>query len=278
MFNLSDKVAIVTGGANGIGAEIVKEFLNEGVKYVAILDINDEAGKGLEKELAIKYGEGKVKFFNCDVTKDEQLFGIFDEVMKEFGGIDVVVNNAGIARDTLELYKKEIEINFTATVSSTLKAVELMRVDKGGKGGTVINISSVAGIMQLSPSVFVYGATKSAVLHFSTCVGKEAYYRHTNVRVITMCFGLTDTEIVTNMNSFDDIVNEGIKQLVGLHHQQKILQSSNIAARGVVQAYNTGSSGSTWLVDNSKIIDITENVDDSYKVMSKKTVLSEILS
>ena len=63
----------------------------------------------------------------------------------------------------------------TALVNGTLKAIELMRIDKGGRGGTVINVSSIAALVQRSPFLFVYAATKSAVLQFSNCIGVSPF-------------------------------------------------------------------------------------------------------
>ncbi|CAH2086744.1 unnamed protein product [Euphydryas editha] len=269
MFSLENKSVIVTGGANGIGASIVKEFLKENAKYVAILDIDEKSGKELEKDLATKYNAEKVKFYKCDVTNDDQLFGIFHEVAENLGVIDVVVNNAGIAHENMNTYKKEIAINYTAVVTSTLKALQLMRVDQGGKGGTIINISSIAALQQISPYLFVYSSTKSAVLHFSNCIGKETYFNRTNVRVLTLCFGVTDTDIFHKYDSFDDVIKQAVVKITEYHIKNNLIQSPDIVAQGVVQAYKEGTSGSTWVVNNSKINNITNSIQLAYKIMSK---------
>lgn len=269
MFTLENKSVIVTGGANGIGASIVKEFLKENPKHVAILDINEKSGKKLEKVLAKRYTAEKIKFYKCDVTNDDQLFGIFHEVAEKFEAIDVVVNNAGIAHETMDTYKTEIAINYTAVVTSTLKALQLMRVDQGGKGGTIINISSTAALQQVSPYLFVYSSTKSAVLHFSNCIGKDKYFNHTNVRVLTLCFGVTDTDIFQKYDSFDDIINKNVIKIIEYYNKNNLMQSPDIVAQGVVQAYKEGASGSTWLVDNNKISDISDNIQRAYKIMSR---------
>ncbi|XP_034840402.1 15-hydroxyprostaglandin dehydrogenase [NAD(+)]-like [Maniola hyperantus] len=261
MFDLIDKVVLVTGAANGIGAAIVREFLKEGVKFVSILDIEEKSGDHLEKELAIKHGKDKVKFFKCDVTKDDELFAAFKKTIDQNGGLDVVVNNAGIAND--EMYKKEIEINFTALVTSTLKALESMREDKGGKGGTIINVSSVSALALLSPAAFIYGATKAAVLHFNSSIGKEAYYSKTKVRTITTCLGATNTDMISEVRSFDEELARNMKTIM----KYDPLQTAEEAAKGVVEAYKRGGSGSTWLIW-CKVQDITDRVNKGYESMA----------
>ncbi|XP_045445986.1 alcohol dehydrogenase-like [Melitaea cinxia] len=268
MFSLENKSVIVTGGANGIGAVIVKEFLKENPKHVAILDLDEDSGKRLENNLVTKYSEEKVKFYKCDVTNDDQLIGIFHEVVKKFGAIDVVVNNADTVLETMDTYKKEIAINYTAVVTSTLKALQLMRVDQGGKGGTIINISSLCALMQRSPFLFVYASTKSAVLHFSNCIGNEKYFNHTNVRVLTMCLGYTDTDTLIKYNTFDDIIDEVLSTTIETLKNNKS-QSAETVAQGIVQAYKEGKSGSTWVIDKDEISDVTDNIHQAYEIMFK---------
>ncbi|XP_034840119.1 15-hydroxyprostaglandin dehydrogenase [NAD(+)]-like [Maniola hyperantus] len=268
MNSLINKVAIVTGGANGIGAHIVQELIKEQTKYVAIVDVDEASGVSLQNKLKAEYGRDVAGFYKCDVTNDDVLHGIFDKIVKDFGTIDVVVNNAGIATENMNSYKKLIDINFTATVSSTLKALELMRADRGGAGGTIINISSIAALTLMSPGVFIYAATKSAVLHLSLCMGKEDYYRHTKVRVITTCFGATDTEIIDKMISFDELVTENMQNIVERFKKENIIQSANAAAQGVIESYKTGKTGSTWLIDEGKIMDISDRMCDAFKIMS----------
>ncbi|XP_034840122.1 15-hydroxyprostaglandin dehydrogenase [NAD(+)]-like [Maniola hyperantus] len=264
MFSLKNKVAIVTGGANGIGASIVSEFVKEGVKYVAIIDIIEDAGAALENELQTKYGEGVVRFFKCDVTKAEQLYDVYNKVIEDHGYIDIVVNNAGIADESSDKYRLQIDVNFTAIVASSFKALELMRVDRGGNGGTIINVSSIVALSHEIGLLPVYAGTKSAILQFSCRLGMEEMYSRTKVRVLTMCFGETDTNILKTCKSFEDRTTEIIRE----YFTTSIAQSSEAAAQGVVQSYKTGKSGSAWLIDKNSALDITDKIKKANEIMS----------
>nr|AII21999.1 alcohol dehydrogenase AD1 [Sesamia inferens] len=266
MFEIRDKVFFVTGAAAGIGAGIVRAFLDEGAKHVAALDIDINSGKALEQELLAKYGNDKVRFHKCDVTSND-LDVVYDNVVNDFGYIDVVVNCAGIMNDSPNAYIKEIEINVTALIKSSFKAFDLMRKDKGGRGGTIINISSIVGLFQahLLP---VYTATKSAVLQFSNCLGKEPHFTRSGVRVLTLCFGVTDTSLFspTKLEAFDKETNELLKSsLVDLP-----MQKPESAVKGLIHAYKHGETASTWLVTTDRPAeDITGNVTKAYEVMSQ---------
>ncbi|XP_052754508.1 15-hydroxyprostaglandin dehydrogenase [NAD(+)]-like [Galleria mellonella] len=229
MYQVTNKVVLVTGGAAGIGAGLVREFLQEGAKHVAALDVDVNSGKELEIELSSKYGANKVKFYKCDVTTEE--------------------------------------LNITALITSSLRAHKLMSKDNGGSGGTIINISSIVGLFQ-TPFLPIYAATKSAVLQFSTSLGAEENYLRFGVRVITICFGVTDTSLIIESKtaSYDTKLNERLMTaLKGMKAQRP-----ESAVRGLLEAYKNGSSGSTWLIISDKPAeDITANINQGYKIFSR---------
>ncbi|CAB3234592.1 unnamed protein product [Arctia plantaginis] len=266
MYDCRDKVVLVTGAAAGIGAGLVKAFLDEGASHVAALDIDIKNGKLLEKELNDKYGDNKVKFHRCDITTND-LDAVYDSVVKEFGYIDVVVNCAGIMNDKPDMYLKEIEINVSALIKSSLKAYDLMRKDREGKGGTIINISSIVGLYQ-SRLLPVYSATKSAVLQFSNCLGMEPHYSRSGVRVLTLCFGCTDTSLFDS-SKLGTIDKESHEQMMGSLSKLPF-QKPESAVEGLIHAFKHGASASTWLVTSGRPAeDITENVRKAYQIMSQ---------
>ncbi|CAH2234368.1 jg5358 [Pararge aegeria aegeria] len=238
------------------------------LRHVANLDVAEDTGIASQNKLNKKYGMKKVKFFKCDVTNDSQLFGAYDAVIKEHGSIDIVINNAGIMNDAKDKYKKEIEVNITALTTSTLKALELMRKDEGGKGGVIMNMSSIAALY-IDPLLPIYFGTKSYVLQFSSCLGLPDYYNRTGVRVVAICFGATNTSLLSQakLGHFDKVIEKSMVDTICKQHQSQKVES---AAQGVVDALKRGESGSTWLAINDKPVrDVTDVIKKGYGVLSK---------
>ncbi|XP_075969295.1 15-hydroxyprostaglandin dehydrogenase [NAD(+)]-like [Anticarsia gemmatalis] len=269
-YSWASKIVVITGAATGIGAAIVRQLMEEGVSNVLILDVDAKAGVPLQAELNSKYGKGKVVFYQCDVSDDDGFRKLFDTIKKQYGNIDVVINNAGIMNDRLNVYKKAIDVNVTALCTGTLKGIEHMRKDKGGFGGTVINISSIAGISQ-SPLLPIYFATKSAVLQFSNCIGMDEYYSKTKVRVLAICFGATSTPLLTKekLGSFDpEFEDEMLRILKGYTYQ-----NPEDAARGVIEAFKEAKSGTTWLINaGESALDISDDIGKAFGIMSSKII------
>ncbi|CAC5394635.1 HPGD [Mytilus coruscus] len=137
------EVAIVTGAAQGIGKSIATSLLKQGYK-IFIFDLDSNLGPATEKDLCQKFGETKATFIKCDVTDKEQFIGAFNEVVKTCGHISVMVNNAGIADEYN--FEKCIAVNLIGVIQGCNLAMDHMRKDKGGKGGTIVNVASMAGI------------------------------------------------------------------------------------------------------------------------------------
>ncbi|XP_026758198.3 alcohol dehydrogenase 1-like [Galleria mellonella] len=262
---LTNKVVVITGAATGIGARVVRKLVNEDIKLAAILDIAEKQGIELQNELNAKYGN-KVKYIKCDATKDDQLFAAFETVIGEGGSIDVLINNAGILNDALNSYRLQIDLNVKALITGTLKGLELMRKDQNGKGGVIINMSSIAALCQL-PETPIYCATKSAVLQFSNCIGMDTFYQDTGVRVIAICFGATDTPLLhlENVGAFDKKAKELLPNLL----KSLPMQTPDEAAAGVIEVIKKGDSGSTWLISRGRPAeDITSTVKKAYEILT----------
>jgi 3-oxoacyl-[acyl-carrier protein] reductase len=160
---LKDRVAIVTGGARGIGKAIAFAFLREGAK-VAVIDSDKERLEILKKEIDIKNRE--VMVIPCDITKSSEVNGMVDQVRKGFGRIDILVNNAGIIRrGTIETVTEEdwdqvIEVNLKGTFNCCKAVARIMKQQGYGK---IINVSSIAGKMGDITSAPGYGPSKAGV-------------------------------------------------------------------------------------------------------------------
>ncbi|XP_075277855.1 15-hydroxyprostaglandin dehydrogenase [NAD(+)] isoform X2 [Opisthocomus hoazin] len=164
--HVNGKVALVTGGAQGIGRAFVQALLGKGAK-VALLDRNSEAGQESKAALDEQFEAQRTVFVQCDVTDPEQLAGAFKKVIEHFGRLDIVVNNAGVNNE--KDWESTIQINLTSVIRGTYLGLEYMRKGNGGDGGVIINISSLAGLM---PAAFqpVYCATKHGVIGFTRSI------------------------------------------------------------------------------------------------------------
>ena len=161
--DFTGQVAIVTGGARGIGRAIATSFLNEGAK-VAIIDSDKEKLEMLKKELGKE--NKKVMVIPCDITKSGDVKEMVDQVRKGFDRIDILVNNAGIIRrGTIETVTEEewdrvIEVNLKGTFNCCKAVAGIMRQQGYGK---IINVSSIAGKMGDITSAPGYGPSKAGV-------------------------------------------------------------------------------------------------------------------
>ncbi|XP_053625216.1 15-hydroxyprostaglandin dehydrogenase [NAD(+)]-like isoform X1 [Plodia interpunctella] len=269
-YEWKDKVVLITGAAAGIGALVVRKLVKfEKVKHVTIIDVNQE-GAALAQALNEIFGDGKVAYFKCDITKDDELDAAFKWINDKFGHLDVLINNAGIMNDSYQVYKKMVDVNVTALFTCTLKALEIMRKDEGGRGGTIINTASIAALKQ-HPTAPMYCDTKSAVLQFTLCLSLDEYFSRTGVRIITICYGASGTSMLTKqkMGNFDKVIDNRMEELLsGLY-----LQKPETAANGLIDAYKHGDNGSTWLSTKDRPVkDITEEVTMAYKILTDLTL------
>jgi len=185
-------VALVTGGASGIGKAVCEKLLKEGAK-VHFLDMNKTAGEETQQKFNNHYGSGKAKFVCCDVTSQEQVEAAFRATVKEHGRLDIVVNNAAIMdeRD----WEKTLNVNLNSLIRSTFLGIELM------KNGVIINLSSTGGIHPVSFCP-VYCASKFGVIGFTRSVAPTAFNKK-GIRVNCVCPGSTDTDIYKAMEKME---------------------------------------------------------------------------
>ncbi|MDD4184205.1 MAG: beta-ketoacyl-ACP reductase [Candidatus Izemoplasmatales bacterium] len=183
---LKDKVAIVTGGAKGIGAEIAKEFASEGAIVIA-------ADMGL-----MSYEMANVFPYELDVTDVEGCKLLFEETIKKFGHIDILVNNAGITRDSMT--KKMTDEQWNLVLDVNLKGVfNLVRyvgpqMEEQG-GGSIINISSVVGVFG-NIGQANYAASKAGLIGLTMTWAKEFARKGVPVRVNAIAPGYVMTDIL----------------------------------------------------------------------------------
>jgi NAD(P)-dependent dehydrogenase (short-subunit alcohol dehydrogenase family) len=164
---LPGKVAIITGGAHGMGAEEVRLFAREGAKVV-IADILEEEGKALEAEVAQAGGEAM--FMRTDVTSEADWQRLVEATVARFGKLDILVNNAGLSSTSepdpmsTEGWRRIMEVNATGVFLGTKYAIPAM---KQAGGGAIVNISSIMGFVGGESGHPAYHASKGAVRIFT---------------------------------------------------------------------------------------------------------------
>jgi NAD(P)-dependent dehydrogenase (short-subunit alcohol dehydrogenase family) len=163
MKRLDGYAAVVTGGARGIGKAICELFAQEGAR-TAVTDILDDEGMPLVQEIMNKGGQAE--YFHLDTSREKQVEEVMAQVNDKFGGIQVLVNNAGITGPNkptheieLEEWQKLLDINVNGVFLCTKHVIPYMRE---GKGGSIINLSSIYGIIG-APDLPAYHASKGAV-------------------------------------------------------------------------------------------------------------------
>jgi NAD(P)-dependent dehydrogenase (short-subunit alcohol dehydrogenase family) len=190
---LKNKIAVITGGASGIGRAAARLFAAEGAQ-VAILDINKESGEKTAAEIQSK--GGSAFFIRCDVTKSDDCKAAVERVVAEFGGLDILFNNAGIIRRTNVL--DTTEEDWDRVLDVNLKSVFLMckfaipyMIERGG--GSIINTSSGWGLKGGENAVS-YCASKGAVTNLTRALAID--HGPQKIRVNSICPGDVDTPML----------------------------------------------------------------------------------
>lgn len=195
---LKDRVAIITGGARGIGKKISQAFLEEGA-FVYIFDVNEEEGARTVDEFQSAY-DNKVNFFKVDITDEKGVEQSIKKIIEAKGRIDILVNNAGITRDNLILrmslkdWKKVIDINLTGAFICSKHTVKYMVKNRSGK---IINISSIVGIHG-NAGQSNYSSAKAGIIGLTKTLARELAGR--NILVNAIAPGYIETEMTEKLS------------------------------------------------------------------------------
>ncbi len=204
---LEGKTAIVTGAARGIGRAIAIRFAEEGANVAFTDMVYDEAAKSLENELSAL--GVKSKGYASDASNFEMSQASVTQIIADFGRIDVLVNNAGITRDTLLMRMSEEQ--WDAVINVNLKSVfnltkAVQRIMLKQRSGSIINLSSVVGITGNAGQTN-YSASKAGIQGFTKSVAKELGSR--NIRCNAIAPGFIETEMTGKLA--EDVKTEWIK-------------------------------------------------------------------
>lgn len=212
----------ITGGASGLGRAIALRYAREGAR-VCIGDINPEQGAAVEQEINQAGGEGL--FLACDVRRITDFEKVRDELVTKWGGVDIVVNNAGVASagsiedTTLTDWEWILDINVLGVVRGC-KAFTPLFKEQGA--GTFVNIASMAGLM-LAPLMDSYNVSKAGVIALSETLSQEL--RDAGIHVSCVCPAFFQTNLTQSMRS--DI--PGIQQNVNKLMKRSTITADNVA-------------------------------------------------
>lgn len=181
--SLSGRVALVTGGAGGIGSATAERYLSEGA-CVMLADINEDALKATSDNLSKRHGKDVVRTVSMNVTSENAVAAAFAETAVEYGGIDILVSNAGIASSapveetTLALWNKNMDILSTGYFLVSREAFKVMRAQN--IGGSIVFVGSKNGLAA-SPNASAYCTAKASEIHLARCLALEG--AETGIRV-----------------------------------------------------------------------------------------------
>ncbi|XP_067014726.2 farnesol dehydrogenase-like [Anabrus simplex] len=209
----SGRVALVTGASSGIGAAVAYQLQDHGVHIVAVARRVDKIEEAVAKartdaKTRGRYHESKAKpgklyAKKCDVSKEEDILALFKWIKETLGGVDILINNAGLVKmagttnASTEDWKIQLDVNVLGLSICTREAVQNMRA-RGVDDGHIIHISSTAGHEVLTCHIAMYCAAKSAVRALTEGLRKDFVEHKSNMKVTCLCPGLTRTELANN--------------------------------------------------------------------------------
>ena len=205
-------VALVTGSNRGIGASCIEEFARQGVTVVINYCHHEEEAKALEEEIRSRY-KVDVLTIKCDISKEEEVENMVNEIVDKFGGIDILVNNASVCRDSLFMdknikeFKRILDVNLIGTYLCSKYVGKVMLEAKKGK---IINIASTNAIDTFYPESCDYDASKAGVISLTHNLARE-FAPFINVNCV--CPGWVKTSMNKDL-SIDQIKEEKKKILL----------------------------------------------------------------
>jgi len=246
--NFTNTKAIVLGGIGGIGKEICLQMISRGLKNLAIIDVVDEATAISSLESEFK----GIRFIYkcCSVTDEPELKKCMIQIKDELECIDVIVNSVGVLNETNP--SRAISINYGGVVNSTLIGIDLMRKDRGMRGGTIVNIASVAAL-GAHFWIPVYSGTKHAVLGFTRSLKNDKFFEVTGIKFIAICPGVTNTQLTTpEAFAGQQLFPTLIEEVISLY-RTFARQEVDVVGKCVIKALDDGENGSTWQCENGRI-------------------------
>lgn len=237
--SLQGRVALVTGGASGIGFAIAEKLLAEGA-CVSIADINEDGMKEAQAALAKRFGKDNVFALRMDVTSEDAVIKGFEDTVAQFGGLDIVVNNAGIAipspaeSTTLDIWNKQMAILGTGYFLVGREGFRILK--RQNCAGSMIYIASKNG-MVASPGTSAYGAMKAAEIHLARVLAAEGAPLGIRVNTVNPDAVLRGSKIMSEGFRQSRAASLGIKpEELDDHYRKRSLLQRSVYPEDIAEA------------------------------------------
>ncbi|MEK6443750.1 glucose 1-dehydrogenase [Pseudonocardia sp. T1-2H] len=252
MGRVKGKVALITGGARGLGEATGRVMADEGATVI-LTDVLDAEGEAVAKDITAN--GGKAVYYNQDVTDEGRWAELTRKIVADHGRLDVVVNNAGIVLDanvedtTLEGWRRVNAINSEAVFLGTREAIRVMK-DQDPRGGSIVNLSSIAGLVGID-NLAAYNASKGAVRLFTKSAALHVAKAGYGIRVNSVHPSYTWTPMVQHLGDNTGDRDAFYQALAQAHPIGRPGESMDIAW-GVLYL---ASDESSWVTGSELVID-----------------------
>ncbi|KAJ8972259.1 hypothetical protein NQ314_000261 [Rhamnusium bicolor] len=216
VYDIKGKIALITGGAAGIGLAYSIELLQNGLGGVVIADVNAATGEDTSAKLNEEYGAKKAVFIKTDVTKADQLEAAFQLAISTYGTLDIVINNAGVMNDAH--WELEVAINCDFK-----------------------NLLDVPSMLEQNTSLSAW-----------TSRSERYYYNLTGIRFLTMCPGVTGTPLISEADKFALVGYPNLGKLLAEDLGSLPPQPTSNVAKGLYTMLTTGENGSVWVSEGGQ--------------------------
>lgn len=250
LFDLSGKVALVSGGSRGIGAAIARGLSEQGAQVI----VSSRRMESCEQVAAsIRGNGGKATAMQCNAGNMEDIERLFIDIADQFGRLDVLINNGGtnpyfgsVLGADVGAFDKTVEVNFRGPYFMSARAAELMK--KNGSG-SIVNIASV-NAFRASATQAIYSATKAAMVSMTQSFAMEC--GEFGVRVNALCPGLTDTRMTAVFKENSEALDEVVER----YPIKRIAQPEDMVGAVLLMATEAGAcmTGQTIVVDCGAMI------------------------